>query len=133
MLHVCDINQRGTDQRGEWVSICNDGTTTETLTGLEITDYTRTQQHAHVYRFPTTQDGGPLTLAAGGVAYVFTGSGRNERIRSGKGNDCLLLFAERHAPVWNNTGDVAYLRHASTGQFVDTKTVGSPARHPNGH
>lgn len=133
MLRICEISQYGTDERGEWVSVCNDGVTPEALTGLEITDYTRTQQHVHVYSFPSAQGGAQLTLPPGGVAYVFTGPGRDARITSRAGNDCLLLFAGRQAPIWNNTGDVAYLRHASSGEFVDTKTVGSPARHPNGH
>jgi hypothetical protein len=132
MLRICHISLHGTDQRGEWVSVCNDRTRPETLTGLEITDYTRTQQHVHLYRFPPAQEG-LLTLAPGGVAYVFTGSGQNERVISPGGNDCLLLFAGRHAPIWNNTGDVAYLRHVSNGQLVDSRTVGLPARHPNGH
>jgi hypothetical protein len=55
----------------------------------------------------------------------------NERVQTPLGNDALLLFAGRSGPVWNNDGDVAYLRHAD-GRFVDTKT-GSPARHPRGH
>jgi hypothetical protein len=133
MLHICNIAVGGTDERGEWVSVCNDGSTPETLTGLEITDYTQTQQHVHVYRFPSAQGGAGLTLAPGGVAFVFTGHGVNERLRTPRGNDALLLFTGRSASVWNNTGDVAYLRHAADGRFVDTKTVGSPARHPNGH
>jgi hypothetical protein len=133
MLRICDISQHGTDQRGEWVSVCNVGATAQALTGLEITDYTRTQQHVHVYRFPSAQGGAALTLAPGGVAYVFTSHGRDKRIRSRRGNDFLLLFAGRDAPIWNNTGDVAYLRRVPNGEFVDTKTVGSPARHPNGH
>jgi hypothetical protein len=33
---------------------------------------------------------------------------------------------------WNNSGDVAYLRRLD-GTFVDSLTVGHPARHPNGH
>jgi hypothetical protein len=133
VLHICDISRLGTDQRGEWVSVCNDGATAEALTGLEITDFTRTQQQVHVYRFPAAQDGQPLTLAPGGVAYVFTGPGRNDRMRTRDGNDCLLLFAGRDAPIWTNAGDVAYLRHVFNGRYLDLKTVGSPARHPNGH
>jgi hypothetical protein len=126
-LHICQINQRGSDDRGEWVSIANDGVSAVGLTGLEITDFTRTQQHVHVYRFPSPQ-GQALMLAPGQTAYIFTGAGRSERLTDGD----LLLFAGRAAPVWNNTGDVAYLRN-SLGEFIDTMTVGSPARHPNGH
>jgi hypothetical protein len=98
------------------------------LTGLEITDYTRTQQHVHVYRFPPAQGGAALTLGPRQRAFVFSGSGNSERLAAGD----LLLFAGRFAPVWNNTGDVAYLRN-SRGEFVDSMTVGAPARHPNGH
>jgi hypothetical protein len=43
-----------------------------------------------------------------------------------------LRFAGKNAPVWNNTGDVAYLRKAD-GAFVDSMTAGDPPRHPNGH
>jgi hypothetical protein len=127
-LHICQIAQRGGDARGEWVSVANDSKEVVGLTGLEITDYTRTQQHVHVYRFPPAQGGAVLTLAPGQTAYVFTGTGKSERLADGD----LLLFAGRGAPVWNNTGDVAYLRRAN-GNFVDSMTVGHPARHPNGH
>lgn len=67
-------------------------------------------------------------LAPGQTAYLFTGSGPSERLPDGD----LLLFAGRQAAVWNNTGDVAYLRNLRGG-FVDSMTVGSPPRHPNGH
>jgi hypothetical protein len=82
----------------------------------------------HVFSFPPAQGGAALTLGPGETAYVFTGSGRNERVADGD----LLLFAGRHAPVWNNTGDVAYLRNAR-GEFIDWMDVEAPARHPNGH
>ena len=64
-------------------------------------------------------------LPAGKKVYVFTGPGKGAWGQSGN----LFLFARRRAPVWNNTGDVAYLRRAD-GTFIHTKTVGSPARHP---
>ena len=127
-LHLCQIKPRGTDARGEWLSVANDGATSVPLTGLEITDFTRTQQHVHVYSFPAAQGGGALMLAPGQTAYVFTGSGHNERRAEGD----LLLFAGRRAPIWNNTGDVAYLRNAR-GELLDWMDVGAPARHPNGH
>jgi len=132
MLQICEINPRGTDARGEWVRVCNDGVTSESLTGLEITDYTETQQHVHIYRFPATTSGTNLVLPPGQVAYVFTGNGRSEWITTATGERQLLLFAGRYAPVWNNAGDVAYLRRLD-GTFVSSLTVGSPARHPNGH
>ena len=47
-------------------------------------------------------------------------------------NRALLLSMGRHAPIWNNPGDVAYLRNPD-GTFIDSMTVGDPARHPAGH
>jgi hypothetical protein len=59
---------------------------------------------------------------------VFTRAGKNKRGPNGN----LYLFANRRASVWNNTGDVAYLRNPD-GTFIDTMTVGVPKRHPRGH
>lgn len=126
--HVCFVANRTNDSRGEYVEIVNGGSQTVALTGLEITDYTRTQQHVHVYRFPGAVGGGDLTLSPGCAAYVFTGRGESERLESGD----LLLFAGRTASIWNDEGDVAYLRRLN-GTFVDSRTVGNPKRHPNGH
>jgi hypothetical protein len=127
-LHICQISQTGTDGRGEWVGVANDGPLAAGLSDLEITDFTATQEHVHVYRFPLATDGSTLMLYPGQTAWLFTALGRNERLADGD----LLLFANRVVPVWNNTGDVAYLRDA-LGRFVDSMTVGDPARHPNGH
>jgi Lamin Tail Domain len=113
-LHICQINRFGSDDRGEWVSVANDGSTSVSLTSLEITDVTRSQQHVHVYSFPAARGGGALMLAPGQTAYVFTGSGHNARLPDGD----LLLFAGRHASIWNNVGDVAYLRDRR-GAFID--------------
>ncbi len=127
-LHICQICQRGSDERGEWVSVANDAIQAVSLTGLEISDYTVTQQDAHVYRFPYAQDRTSLMLSPASTAYVFSGPGYSVRLPDGD----LLLFAGRAAPIWNNSGDVAYLRNF-LGQVVDWMTVGEPARHPNGH
>jgi hypothetical protein len=132
MLHICQISQRGTDARGEWVCVCNGGTTSESLTGLEISDFTTTQQDVHIYRFPATTSQTNLLLGPGQVAFVFTGHGSSEWITTPDAKRQLLLFAGESAPVWNNRGDVAYLRKLD-GTFVSSMTVGSPARHPNGH
>lgn len=126
-LHVCAVVRRTTDPRGEYVEIANDGPAVS-VTGLKLTDYTATQQRVHVYTFPRAVGGGRLTLGRGQVAYVFTGRGRSTRSRDGN----LLLFAGRRAPIWNDTGDVAYLRNAD-GTFIDSMTVGHPKRHPRGH
>lgn len=126
-LHICEVANRTTDSRGEFVEVANDGFFPATLTGLALTDYTETQQDAHIYRFPAAVDG-VLQLAPGRSAYIFTGSGQNERLSNGD----LLLFWGRRASVWNDDGDVAYLRNAQ-GEFIDHLTVGSPKRHPGGH
>jgi Lamin Tail Domain len=130
--HVCKIN-RGPALAEEWVSIWNGGNAPVSLTGLELTDYTQTQRHVHVIRFPAYTDGTPITLLPREVAFVFTGHGQNAWRPRRNGGRELWLFAGRSAPVWNNDGDVAYLRHVETGEFVDSMTVGSPPRHPNGH
>lgn len=127
-IHICHIGLRGSDARGEWVEVANNGTVTVSLTGLEITDYTGTQRVPHIYRFPLAVGGANLTLDPGDSAYVFTGEGKNERLQGGD----LLLFWDRQSSVWNNSGDVAYLRKLD-GTFVDHMTVGSPKRHPGGH
>jgi Lamin Tail Domain len=110
------------------VEIANGGVDRVPVTGLELTDYTATQQQPHVFRFPKTTENGTLYLGAGKSAYVFTGPGTNAR----NDDDNLILFWNRSASVWNNDGDVAYLRHTN-GQLVDSMTVGDPKRHPNGH
>ena len=127
-IHVCAVVPRTSDPRGEYVIVANDGPATVALTGLEITDYTLTQQHVHVFRFPAAADGSDLLLPSRSQAFVFTGHGSNVRLDDGD----LLLFAGRSAPIWNNDGDVAYLRRLD-GTFVDSLTVGDPPRHPNGH
>jgi hypothetical protein len=127
-LHICHVGRRGKDSRGEWVEIANDGALAVALTGLELTDYTETQQHPHIYTFPRAQGGGDLMLAASNSAYVFTRTGTAERLSDGD----LILYWGRGADVWNNPGDVAYLRH-SDGTFIDHMTVGEPKRHPGGH
>lgn len=127
-LHICSLVPRGTDGRGEYVQVANDGSANVTLTGLELTDYTASQQRVHIYTFPPMRDGSMFVLKPKQSVFVFTGKGTNTLSSQGD----WLVFAGRAAPVWNNTGDVAYLRNAK-GQFIDTMTVGSPARHPNGH
>jgi hypothetical protein len=127
-LHICNIAPRGYDHRGEWVQVANSNQQPVPLTGLEITDYTAMQQRPHIYRFPTLRGGATLVLRPRQSAFVFTGPGDSRLSTLGN----WLLFAGRSAPVWNNTGDVAYLRDAY-GRILDSHTVGHPARHPNGH
>ena len=61
----------------EWVEVANGGIFPVAVTGLEISDYTHTQQNVHMYTFPTTQAGGDLTLGMYESALVFTGAGEN--------------------------------------------------------
>jgi len=126
-LHICAIVQRGSDSRGEHVEIVNDGSAPVPVTGLELTDCSG-QRHEHVYAFPNGRDDSTLELAAGRTAYVFSGTGKSERTRSGD----LILFAGLPAPVWNDTAHVAHLRR-SDGAIIDTMQAGRPARHPDGH
>lgn len=127
-LHVCAVVPHTADPRGEWVEVVNGGVGPVGLTGLKLTDYTATQARPHIYVFPPAVGGADLTLAPGRSAYVFTGPGNSERLANGD----LLLFAGRHDHVWNDTGDVAYLRRQD-GTLLDSMTVGHPKRHPNGH
>ena len=81
---------RPADIRGEIVEVANSAISAVALSGLEITDYTATQQHVHIYRFPVAEGGGDLGfLAPGCSAYVFTGPGQDTRLADGD----LLLFA----------------------------------------
>ncbi len=126
--HICKVANQSSDPRGEYVEIANGGVDRVAVTGLELTDYTETQQHPHIFRFPSTTEGGVLYLEAGRSAHVFTGSGTDGR----DDDENLIFFWNRSASVWNQDGDVAYLRHTN-GQLVDSMTVGDPQRHPNGH
>jgi hypothetical protein len=126
--HICSIANRTPDPRGEFVEIANAGAQRVALTGLELTDYTETQRRPHIFRFPPTTNQQTLYLEPRESAYVFSGLGENCRSDSGS---LLLFWGLRHA-VWNDDGDVAYLRR-SDGTFIDTHIVGHPKRHPGGH
>jgi hypothetical protein len=115
------------DGRGEYVDIANDGSSPVPLTGVELADYRATHQHVRVYIFPTLTDGSALELHPGQSAYVFSGEGLSEHSEGS-----WLLHAGWTTPIWNNNGDVAYLR-STAGQILDSMTVGHPRRHPNGH
>ena len=125
---VCQVVNKTTDPRGEYVHVANDGPAAALLTGREVTDITETQQHFHVYTFPDAVGGDDLFVWPGHSAFVFTGLGTNTADDNGN----YLLFAGRRASIWNNDGDVAYLREAN-GRFIDWRTVGDSAQRPNGH
>lgn len=47
-LHICQISVGESDERGEWVCVVGDGPLPEHLSGLEITDYTTSQENVHI-------------------------------------------------------------------------------------
>lgn len=130
--HICRINWQTADAQEEWIEVANGGIFPVALTGLEITDFTGTQTDVHIYRCPPTQDGGVLQLGMFESAILFTGRGANRWETDEHGKRWLLLFMGRRAPIWNNAGDVVYLRKID-GTFVDVETIGNPPRHPRGH
>ena len=126
--HICVVANRTDDSRVDLDDIANADAQPVALTGLELTDYTGTQRRPHIYHFPRTTKNETLYLDPHKSAYVFTGTGKNSRSETGN----FLLFWNLAISVWNNDGDVAYLRQGN-GTFVSTMTVGDPKRHPNGH
>jgi hypothetical protein len=46
------VSVRGSDERGEFVEVANNGSTTIGVTGLVIADYTATQQKVRIFTFP---------------------------------------------------------------------------------
>lgn len=131
-LHICQVKVGGSDERGEWVCIVSEGPLSEQISGLLLSDFTQTQGHAHVFEFPTYEDGSPVSLAPGERVFVFTAPTEEGWFEADDGTRALLLSMNLDAPIWNNSGDVAYLRN-SDGTFIDHMTVGEPARHPAGH
>jgi hypothetical protein len=131
-LHICTISVGGSDERGEWVCLVADGPLPSAISGLLLSDFTQTQQHAHVYEFRSYDDGTPIVLQPGERVFVFTTKVREEWVNTKDGYRALILSMGLDAPIWNNNGDVAYLRNAD-GTFIDTMTVGDPDRHPGGH
>jgi hypothetical protein len=130
-LHVCEIRVGGSDNRGEWVCVVSDGPLPVQNSGLLLSDFTRTQEHAHVYTFPTYGDRTPISLTPGERVFVFTLPTEVGWFGT-KPDRALILSMNRHAPIWNNTGDGVYLRNPD-GTIIDTMTVGDPVRHPRGH
>jgi hypothetical protein len=106
---------RTADPQEEFVEVANGGLFPVLVSGLEITDYTRTQQNVHIYRFPTYADDSAIELATHESALVFTGVGENCWHADEHGRPWLMLFMDRGAPIWNNQGDVLYLRRADVG------------------
>lgn len=92
---------------GEYVQIRNASGSTISLTDWTLRDTTRRPDH--VYRF------GTFRLAPRTAVVVHTGTGRNGPGHLYWGRTGTSGFAY----VWNNTGDVAYLRNAR-GTLVDT-------------
>lgn len=128
--HICDLNWRTSDPQQEWVKVVNAGLSTQVLTGRRLTDETETQADPHIYVFPRYNDGAPIQLTPGERVFVVIGVGEGGW-RPVDGVNSLVLYWGLRACVWNNSGDVAYLRE-SDGRIIDYCTVGNPPRHP-GH
>ena len=102
-LEIADINADppGRDEEalnGEWVRIVNTTESPVDMTGFTLSDYA-----GHVYKF------GALILPEGSEIRLFTGSGTD--------TSTSFYWGEK-TPVWNNRGDVAYLRDGD-GELVD--------------
>lgn len=130
--HICRFNWLTSNPDEEFLIVANGGVFRVQLSGLMLTDFTATQQNVHIYDFPAYDDGTPIYLEIFESAVVSTGEGKPRWETDDTGKRWLLLFMQRNAPIWNNQGDVAYLREAN-GEIVDWMRVGDPARHPGGH
>jgi len=93
-----------TSLNGEYVTLKNSTTKTQTITGWTVRDAAN-----HVYTFPTTK------IAAGGTIKVHTGKGTNSGAHRYWGKSWY---------VWNNDKDTATLRTGS-GSTVDTCSYNS--------
>jgi hypothetical protein len=89
--HICDARWLTSDPQEEWVKVVNGGLSSLTLTGKLLTDETETQQHPHIYVFPSYSDGTPITLDMFQRAYVVTGYG-NAGWQEVDGVSSLVLY-----------------------------------------
>lgn len=101
----------GNDQEnpnGEWVMIQNTGSEPADLSGWSIRD----ESTRHRYDFPT------FTLEPGQQARIRTGCGQDDF-----GSDPAELFwCDPEPPVWNNSGDTAFLLD-SNGAIADNQVT----------
>ena len=65
--HICKVANQSSDPRGESVEIANGGVDRVAVTGLELTDYTETQQHPRIFRFPEHDRGRRSVFGSGQV------------------------------------------------------------------
>ncbi len=87
---------RGDDRKnlnGEYVRVCNVSPGPLDLAGFRITDAA-----SHAYAFPSG------VLAPGYTALVLSGTGQD----TSQGGQLILHWGAR-TPIWNNTGDTAFL------------------------
>jgi|SRR2546428_3993659 len=103
----------------EWILINNEGRQAWQIVDWMVTDETPEQKRVHEYRLPEVIGNTPWQFEPGESIYVFTGVGTDKFIAkpSNGGRPQFHLFMNRHAMVWNNTGDRAYLRN-DDGTFV---------------
>ncbi len=85
---------------GEWIELMNTGDAPVDLTG-----YTLKDEANHIYTFPS------FVLEPGQKVRVYSGKGRDTKK--------ALYWGLENEAVWNNDGDVAFLRD-SQGNLVDT-------------
>ncbi len=94
-----EFNPPGPDIDGEYAQIENQGGTPVTMTGWTLSD-----EAGNTFTFPA------FTLNAGASVKIWTKSGSNT---------ATDLYWGRGQAVWNNDGDIAYLRDSSS-TLIDT-------------
>lgn len=120
-LRIVEIhNQRvgSRDADSEYVRVDNDGTYRWAIAGWLLTDETSQQVRPHVFRFPQLIAGRTWTLDPGETVVVVTGTGTDTYVNVDRSKrPTFWVYWGRTAFVWNNSGDIVYLRHPD-GEFV---------------
>ncbi len=112
-LEIVDVlaDAPGNDQEnpnGEWVLIENTGSDPADLSGWSLRD----ESTRHRYDFPT------FSLNAGSQARIRTGCGQDDF----DSDPAELFWCNPEPPVWNNSGDTAFLLD-SNGAIADNQVT----------
>lgn len=102
-----NANAEGDDRynlNGEYMRICNISPADQDLKGFSLSDH-----DGHRYIFPRA------FLRPGYTVLLFTGAGKDIV----QGVDQLRLYWGSRYPIWNNTGDQAFLRDPK-GKLIDS-------------